>query len=67
VLAEIANCLSKADPARGNGRELSAHPAVIAVAVFLFPSNPSILKDSRERSTVAVRERIRSALTNRAR
>ena len=39
------------------------HTGVIAVAVFLFPSNPGLLKDGRERSAAAVRERIRFALT----
>ena len=39
------------------------HTGVIAVAVFLFPSNPGMLKDSRKRSAAAVRERIRSTLT----
>ena len=39
-----------------------SHTGVIAVAVFLFPSNPGLLKDGRERSVAAVRERICPAL-----
>src|SRR5262245_57561459 len=37
-------------------------PMSIAVAVFLFPSNPGLLKDGRERSTATVGG-IRSTLT----